>query len=83
MLEREDNSSDKMDGEDKQLKKTLTNGEIVSQAILFLMAGYETTATALEFVTYNLAKHRQVQDLVCKEIDSVLEKYVIDFEGKK
>jgi cytochrome P450 len=58
------------------LKKTLTNKEILSQALFFLVAGYETTANALEFVTYNLAKNPRVQEELIKEIDNVLEKHV-------
>jgi cytochrome P450 len=60
----------------KHLKKKLTNAEILSQAVLFLMAGYETTAATLEFITYNLAKHPQAQQKLCDEIDQVLDKHV-------
>ncbi len=48
----------------------------MSQAILFLAAGYETTATTLCFVTYNLATHPGVQEKLIQEVDQVLEKHV-------
>ena len=58
------------------MKKTLTNKEITSQAVLFLAAGYETTASNLTLVSYNLAMHPEYQDKLCEEIDEVLERYV-------
>lgn len=59
------------------LKKTLTNKEILSQSVLFLLAGYETTATTLEFITYNLAMNPDVQEKLIHEVDAVLENHVI------
>lgn len=58
------------------LKKSLTAKEILAQAIMFMAAGYDTTATTLEFVTYNLAMHQEVQDTLLEEIDQVLKKHV-------
>lgn len=66
----------------KQLKKTLTNNEILSQSILFLTAGFDTTSTTLLFTSYNLAVHPECQEELCKEVDDVLDKYVnnVDME---
>lgn len=61
---------------DSPLKKTLTNNEILSQALLFLAAGFETTATSLEFIAYNLAMHPSVQEKLIDEVDQVLENNV-------
>lgn len=61
----------------KKRKQTVTNDEIISNSILFMLAGTDTTANALGFVSYNLAMHQEVQDKLIVEIDSVLEKYVI------
>lgn len=58
------------------LKKTLSNSEIISQAIIFLIAGFETTSINLGFIAYNLAKNPQCQDQLCAEIDEVLSKHV-------
>ncbi len=57
------------------LKKTLTNSEILSTAIIFLAAGYETTTTILGFIVYNLAMHPEYQERLCQEIDSVLKNH--------
>ncbi|RNA32702.1 cytochrome P450 3A9-like [Brachionus plicatilis] len=56
-------------------KKTLTNHEILSQSILFLLAGYETTAHTLCFISYCLAMNPKYQDKLCNEIDTVLDYY--------
>nr|UOU03277.1 cytochrome P450 3044A1/2 [Brachionus rubens] len=69
-----------LDGEklykwNSSLKKTLTNKEILSQSILFLLAGYETTAQTLCFISYNLAMNPNYQTQLCEEVDSVLDKH--------
>ncbi|XP_046574879.1 cytochrome P450 3A6-like [Haliotis rubra] len=53
-------------------QKRLTEDEIIGQAFLFLIAGYETTASALQYMTYALATNPDIQDKVYEEIDTVL-----------
>jgi len=57
-----------------EIKKKLTPGEIASQSFLFILAGFETTSTALAFATYLLATHPKVQEEVLAEIDENLAK---------
>uniref|UniRef100_S4R4D4 unspecific monooxygenase n=1 Tax=Petromyzon marinus TaxID=7757 RepID=S4R4D4_PETMA len=52
--------------------KALTDSEILSQAMVFLLAGYETTAVTLTYIAYNLAVHVDVQDKLLEEIDATL-----------
>ena len=59
-------------------KKTLTNTEILAQAIVFLVAGSETTATTLGWITHNLALNPECQDRLIEEVDAVLDKHVIN-----
>ena len=59
-----------------KLKKTLTFNEILCTAVLFLSAGYETTANTLCFVGYQLAMNQDLQDKVCDEVDQILDKHV-------
>ena len=47
----------------------LTDKEIVSNSITFLLAGYETTANALSYTSYLLALHPSVQDRLYAEIE--------------
>nr|QEV83805.1 cytochrome P450 [Brachionus rotundiformis] len=79
-LDIEHNSSDDEDmkwnpKDAKYLKKSLTISEIFSQAAMFLIAGMETTATTLNFIAYNLAKHQDIQQKLIDEVDQVLEEH--------
>ena len=47
----------------------------VAQAFLFLIAGYETSASTLSFVTYELALHPEIQQSLRAEILQVLSKH--------
>ena len=51
----------------------LSDEEIVAQAILFLLAGYETSSNTLSFTLYHLAVNPDVQDKLRKEIMEALE----------
>lgn len=50
----------------------LTVEEITGNSILFLLAGFDTTASTMTFMTYNLATNPECQDRLIEEIDSVL-----------
>lgn len=60
----------------KNLKKTLTNEEILAQSMLFLFAGYETTSQTLCFIAYNLAMNSACQDKLINEIETVLKSVI-------
>ncbi|XP_046574767.1 cytochrome P450 3A17-like [Haliotis rubra] len=62
-------------------KKKMTNDEIIGQALLFFIAGYETTANTLHFVAYSLAKNPDVQKRLTEEIDSVLGDKTPDYDN--
>lgn len=50
----------------------LSDDEIRDQALVFLMAGHETTATSLTFALHLLGHHPEVQRRVHDEVDAVL-----------
>ncbi|GBN61088.1 Cytochrome P450 3A4 [Araneus ventricosus] len=57
-----------------QRRKTeLTVNELVAQCIIFFLAGYDTTASTLSFVIYNLALHEDIQEKVHNELVGALE----------
>ncbi|CAL1292653.1 unnamed protein product [Larinioides sclopetarius] len=62
--------------EDTGNKKTrrMTEAEIESSAFTVLLAGYETTSTALAYTTYLLAKHQDVQENLYQEIKDLVDK---------
>nr|XP_013811092.1 PREDICTED: cytochrome P450 3A24-like isoform X1 [Apteryx mantelli mantelli] len=52
--------------------KALTDMEVLSQAFIFIFAGYEPTSNTLSYLAYELATHPDVQQKLLEEIDSVL-----------
>jgi len=55
-------------------KVNLDDDMIVSQSILFLLAGFDTTETLLIFTTYILATNPHVQDKLRREVDATFGK---------
>ncbi|XP_070392688.1 cytochrome P450 3A14-like [Dermacentor albipictus] len=62
-------------------KRALTTEEIITNAGALFIAGFESTATALSFITYSLAKHPDVQEKLRREvIDAVGPDGSLDYE---
>ena len=57
-------------------KKSLSNSEIISQAVLFIFAGYETVSTTLLFIAYNLASNVNSQNKLIAQVDEIYNKFV-------
>ena len=53
--------------------KYLTENEILAQAWIFFVAGYETTATTLSFCSYELALNPQCQEKLYEEVNSAID----------
>ncbi|KFP04526.1 Cytochrome P450 3A27, partial [Calypte anna] len=66
------NSTSHGSNEANHSPKALTDSEILSQAFIFIFAGYEPTSNTLGYVAYELAMHPDVQQKAQEEIDSVL-----------
>lgn len=54
---------------ERTIGKFLHPDEVISNVFLFMIAGYETTSTALAYGTYVLATQVDIQDKLFKEID--------------
>ena len=54
-------------------KGTLTDEEITSHSITFMLAGYETTANTLTYTAYLLALNPDIQQKLQAEIDTLYE----------
>ncbi|CAJ0579963.1 unnamed protein product, partial [Mesorhabditis spiculigera] len=55
-----------------KVERKLGNQEIVAQCFVFLLAGFDTTANSLSYVTYLLATHPEKLERVVEELDQVL-----------
>ncbi|XP_013415692.1 cytochrome P450 3A29 [Lingula anatina] len=65
--------SDEVFDEKKPTKSGLTKEEIKNQSVLFLLAGYETSNTLMQFLLYELAMNPSIQDKLLAEIDEQYE----------
>ncbi len=57
---------------DPQTGAPLSQQEVRDQVLIFLLAGHETTSTALTFTLYLLGRHPDIQADVQREIDNVV-----------
>ncbi|XP_068622472.1 cytochrome P450 6B1-like [Battus philenor] len=53
----------------------LTESIIAAQAFVFYVAGYETSATTMSYLLYELAKNPDIQDKLVAQIDEVLQRH--------
>lgn len=60
-------------------KKMMTEDEIVGQAFVFLLAGYETSSNTLAFTCYLLAIHPECQRKIQEEVDEFFTRHVSHF----
>lgn len=60
---------------------TLNETELMGNAILILLAGYETSALSWTFTLYLLAKYPDVQQMLRKELLKVIEKSEVEKEN--
>lgn len=58
-----------------EIKKPLSESEIIGQCFIFFLAGYETSSTAMTFACLELAQNVQIQEKLRNEIVEVLQRH--------
>nr|QST15052.1 CYP361A1 protein [Diaphanosoma celebensis] len=67
------NTEDQSDSRRNVAKYLLSDDEIIANAWVFLLGGFETTANALTYCSYLLATHPDIQDRVYQELDDTFQ----------
>ena len=62
-----------IDASDSEMQKRLEKGEIIADTVGFMLAGYETTSTALTFATYLLDTNPEAQERLANDIHELFE----------
>jgi len=78
--ERDESTSDQTDVNSGS-KKGLSYDDITGQAIIFLLAGYDTTATTMSFTLFFLAMNPECLEKAQEEVDRVLEGKFPEYES--
>ncbi|CAM4580869.1 unnamed protein product [Leuciscus chuanchicus] len=77
--QRMDNAQEDVPGNEStkrvQQKRMMTEDEIVGQAFIFLLAGYETSSNTLAFTCYLLALYPECQKKLQEEVDEFFSKH--------
>ncbi|KAJ6647419.1 putative cytochrome P450 9f2, partial [Pseudolycoriella hygida] len=55
----------------RQVKRSWTEDEIIAQSFLFFVAGFDTVATIMTFMSYELSIHQGIQQKLFEEIRGV------------
>ncbi len=64
----------KLNSLNKQVQgKSLSEEEILSNAMIFLLASYETTMVTLQFTLHNLINHQNIQDKLRNDLRNVVD----------
>ncbi|GJQ73208.1 Cyp6a9 [Trypoxylus dichotomus] len=59
-------------GDPKDKENSITMNELIAQASLFFIAGFDTSSVTLSFTLFNLASHLDIQEKVRNEVKDVL-----------
>ncbi|KAK3102135.1 hypothetical protein FSP39_009074 [Pinctada imbricata] len=76
-----DDSHPPLDSDTDALRHGMTIKEILSNALIFFFAGYETTAATLSFLSFELAHSPDIQDKLYQEVMKNVGEEEADYEN--
>ncbi|KAB5523790.1 hypothetical protein PHYPO_G00156470 [Pangasianodon hypophthalmus] len=80
MIDSQKSEKDDLNG--KETNKGLNDHEILSQSMIFIFAGYETSSSTLSFLFYNLASNPETMKKLQEEIDATFpNKAEVDYDA--
>ncbi|MCJ8748300.1 hypothetical protein PDJAM_G00163210 [Pangasius djambal] len=80
MIDSQKSEKDDLNG--KETNKGLNDHEILSQSMIFIFAGYETSSSTLSFLFYNLASNPETVKKLQEEIDATFpNKAEVDYDA--
>ncbi|XP_071037439.1 cytochrome P450 3A24 isoform X2 [Parasteatoda tepidariorum] len=65
-------NTDEQNNKREARRKSLSEQELVSQCVFSFLAGFETTAITLCFITYFLALYPDIQEKLIEEVDAIM-----------
>ena len=60
-----------MEAKDKQTDETMTMKELLDESMTLIIAGHETTASALNWAWYLISQHPEVEQKIWEEVDRI------------
>ncbi|CAI2354576.1 unnamed protein product [Caenorhabditis sp. 36 PRJEB53466] len=72
LLDRED---------DKTTAKSMSKQEVIENCFAFLLAGYETTSTAMTYCSYLLSRHPDVQQKLFEEVEDTKDSQGLTYDS--
>ena len=65
-----------------QLFAAFSETEVLANALVFFLAGYDTTSSTLAWMLYELSRHEDIQERILEEIRTVVGDNVGDNSAK-
>ncbi|MFO1400468.1 MAG: cytochrome P450 [Steroidobacteraceae bacterium] len=70
-------------GRDRETGEAMGERQLIDEVMTMIIAGHETSATAMNFAWYLLSRHPQIEQRVHAEVDALPDTVVVSFEAAR